>query len=433
MDYSLDKTDESTRDTRYGTSARTVMSPMQPIRVLYVEDNPIDRLFFRRLLTHDSEREFEVVATETGQDGLDLCCTFRPECILLDYHLPDMDGSEFLAKLSSDVNSKRSTAVLILTNEGNERMAAEAIEHGAHNFILKREVDGKGLKRAILAAMAKVGEYRREFEDKQRFKTYYANEVRERANLEHRLKATREQLEIARFIQRGLLPTTSPDLAGLEIAGICLPADETGGDFFDYIRFTDGTIGVLIGDVMEHGLGPALIAAEIRAYIRAFSLTELRFEQILSHVNELLWEDVQGSYFATLFAAKLWPGSRAVECASAGHIAHILRADGTLETICGKSLPLGVDGDLAIERCTQHAALRTGDLLVMLTDGIFEPHNDDGKPFGMQRALQTILEYRGEPCSEILKLLVDEVAAHSAGHQPHDDMTAVLIKATWKK
>src|SRR6266850_2320581 len=121
-----------------------------------------------------------------------------------------------------------------------------------------------------------------------------------------------------------------------EISGASYPAEATGGDYFDYVPLRDGTLGVVIGDVTGHGFGPALLMAELRAYLRAFLLTRSDVGEILGLLNCALADDAPEGYFATLLLARLDPTTRSLVYASAGHMpGYILAPSGEVKAVLG--------------------------------------------------------------------------------------------------
>src|SRR5207244_4491644 len=124
----------------------------------------------------------------------------------------------------------------------------------------------------------------------------------------------------SRKIDPNLFPAAPLPPAGFDISGVSCPAEATGGDYFDYIPMRDGGLGVVIGDVSGHGFGPALLMAELRAYLRAFLLTRTDVGEIVGLLNRALADDAPEGHFATLLLARLDPSSRSLVYASAGHL-----------------------------------------------------------------------------------------------------------------
>ncbi len=127
----------------------------KPLRILVVDDSPEDRELYQRLLKSDVNREYALLEADSGQHGLDLCRSEKPDCVLLDYNLPDLDGLEFLDALAPK-HGKSSTAVVMLTGQGSENVAVEAMKRGAQDYILKQRVTSEALQRAVRHAVDRV-------------------------------------------------------------------------------------------------------------------------------------------------------------------------------------------------------------------------------------------------------------------------------------
>src|SRR5437868_1564513 len=172
---------------------------------------------------------------------------------------------------------------------------------------------------------------------------------RQLAEAKERWEADRlkDEIRLARQIQQKLFPAAPLPLSGFDISGASFPAEATGGDYFDYIPMRDGGLAVVIGDVCGHGLGPALLMAEVRAYLRAFLLTRTDVGEILGLLNTALAEDAPEGYFATLLLARLDPASRSCVYASAGHMpAYIFGADGGIKAVLkATDRPLAIGAD----------------------------------------------------------------------------------------
>jgi serine phosphatase RsbU (regulator of sigma subunit) len=250
----------------------------------------------------------------------------------------------------------------------------------------------------------------------------------ERRQAERVVHARAREFSLARTIQEGLLPKASPVLPGLEIAGASHPAQETGGDYFDFIPMSDGQWGIALGDASGHGIGPALLIAETRAYLRALALTHTDPAQVLDGVNQRLVEDISASHFVTLFLARLNPLTRSLVYASAGHLpGYVLDGRGEVKRVLRSTgMPLGVE--LAARFPNGPAVrLEPGDLVFLLSDGIVEEPSAKGRPFGIERTLEVVRAHRSQPPGDIVAALVQEVRAWSEGALA-DDMTAIILK-----
>ncbi|HEY0703425.1 MAG TPA: PP2C family protein-serine/threonine phosphatase [Candidatus Acidoferrales bacterium] len=249
-----------------------------------------------------------------------------------------------------------------------------------------------------------------------------ADARREVERLEH-------DLDVARGIQQSLLPTEMPRVAGFDIAAWNQPADQTGGDYYDWQPLPDGKVLVALADVTGHGIGPALLAAVCRAYARTNFTADHGLFTAMSRINASLSADLKEGRFVTFVAAICGPGSANVELLSAGHgplFVYTLGQD-RFDAMNAHGMPLGISSSL-ISDPPQVLALSAGDLLILATDGFFEWENAAGEQFGVERLEATIRATRSKSAAEIIAELYSAVTAFSAGTPQKDDLTAVIIK-----
>ena len=123
------------------------------------------------------------------------------------------------------------------------------------------------------------------------------------------------EMRLARVVQQKLYPVRAPEIEGFDLAGAAFPADHTCGDYYDFVPFPDGRVGIAVGDVSGHGFGPALLMAETRAYLRSLSRTSSDLGQILRRLNRFLCQDTEDERFVTLMVTLLDParGARVLE------------------------------------------------------------------------------------------------------------------------
>jgi phosphoserine phosphatase RsbU/P len=238
-------------------------------------------------------------------------------------------------------------------------------------------------------------------------------------------------LEIAREIQQGILPGAAPACEGFDIAGWNLPADQTGGDAYDFIEVGNGRVGIIAGDATGHGIGPALVAVECRAVIRALAASTADIAYILATTNTLLARDLGGSRFVTLCMAFLDVPSATISFASAGHgpLQYYRAASDTFEELAISGPPLGLfDGMSYPPPPPIHMA--AGDMFIVPTDGFYEYARQDGEFFGNVRIQEVMRAHRAESCATMAQRLYDAVIAFADGAPQLDDMTIVIVKKT---
>jgi PAS domain S-box-containing protein len=251
----------------------------------------------------------------------------------------------------------------------------------------------------------------------------------QRKRAEAALRERSMELELARRIQQGFFPRKLPRLPGLEVAAESQPAQETGGDYVDFVPMAAPSLGLALGDVSGHGVGSALLMALTRAYLRAYALSHSEPGEIVPLLNRSLAADIDADHFVTLFFARLDTLSGDILYWNAGHLpGYVIGADGKVRlTLDSTSYPLGLDADGDFPPGPP-ARLLAGDLLFVLTDGITEAFGPDGHQYGTARALALVCAQRNETPRRILDALFEDVRCYSAGQPELDDRSALLIR-----
>lgn len=257
---------------------------------------------------------------------------------------------------------------------------------------------------------------------------YVTAAVRE-VKLESELQQINHDLDIARSIQQGLLPASPPQLDQFEIAGWNQPANQTGGDYFDWQPLPDGQIAISVADATGHGIGPALVSALCRAYARASFLIDHNCDQVLERLNGLLASDLADNRFVTFAVVFLNPARSEVKVLSAGQgpILCYRRATNKLENFEAQGIPLGMIAGMTYED-SRLKCLKAGDMIVLVTDGFYEWENPDSEEFGLERLKDTIRQARDCSADEVIARLVTAVKNFSRGTEQKDDLTAVVLK-----
>jgi DNA-binding response OmpR family regulator len=247
---------------------------------------------------------------------------------------------------------------------------------------------------------------------------------------EHRMAETnRHKMELAREVQQELFPKSAPQLDGFDIAGMSVTAEETGGDYFDYVPMPDGAIGLVVADASGHGIAAALLITVVSAYLRAFSSLASDPGQVLTRVAQMLGPHIPEGHFVTAVLASVDPLRRTVTYASAGHpSALLIDATGHVRAdLTSLDLPVGLDPDQSFQSSPM-SVLQPGDTLVLISDGIVEAMRRDGTLFGKHAVIELVRQQREEPAQTIVATLIRAVRNYSAPKSPADDLTAVVVK-----
>ncbi|MBZ5699390.1 MAG: SpoIIE family protein phosphatase [Acidobacteriia bacterium] len=223
---------------------------------------------------------------------------------------------------------------------------------------------------------------------------------------------------------------TRASLPGFDIAGAAYPADETGGDYFDFIPQPDGSLYIVIADIAGHGFGSALVMAEVRACLRAYATMAPDISSLLNCVNRSLTDDLGKDQFVTMFLGRIDPQKRSLEYASAGHgLGYLLRRSGDIGAVLASTVPpLGIFPDQQFySGCA--VPLEHGDIILLLTDGITESTGVDGVMFGTEGALDFIRCHQQQSTAGELVQGLYRAARTFAGAAPQlDDITSVICK-----
>jgi serine phosphatase RsbU (regulator of sigma subunit) len=244
-----------------------------------------------------------------------------------------------------------------------------------------------------------------------------------------RIAQMEHDLGVARSIQQGLLPEKAPQITGFDIAGWNQPADETGGDYFDWQQLEDGRIAVTIADVTGHGIASALCMAACRAYARAGFVAEPDLRNFLRRMNRLLYADLPGSKFVTLAAGVLHPAEATLQLISAGHgpLLFYSSAENSFRRYEAHGLPLGMMPRDSYGTA-EVLAFAGGDILVLVTDGFLEWANAHDEDFGEERLKELVRAHRNKPAATIISELYSSVVKFAGGTPQLDDLTALVVK-----
>jgi serine phosphatase RsbU (regulator of sigma subunit) len=372
------------------------------VKILLVEDDPDDVYVMRNLLGDRWDGPFDLVQVELLASAIERCEEERFNVVLLDLCLPDSNGLETFFSMYAHVGD---VPIVVLSGYNDERTAIRAVKSGAQDYLVKGQLTDSLLIRSIRYAI-------------ERSRRYHAEEA---------LRDTSEEFRAAGEIQQRLYPLQPPKLEGFELAGAVYPAKATAGDYFDYIPMLDGCIGLVVGDVSSHGMGPALLMSETRACLRTLAQSHSDVGEILTRANRVLAADTSDFHFVTLAMARLDPRDRTMIYASAGQRGYLLHPGYDVEILDSTSLPLGVRDDTVVP-ASAPIALVPGDLITFFTDGVVETESPGRIRFGYSRALEAIRSERHKPAAEIIDALHREILGFTRNMPQADDITMVVVK-----
>jgi len=240
-------------------------------------------------------------------------------------------------------------------------------------------------------------------------------------------RRTAREFEFAKQVQARLFPQSLPQLKSLDYGGLCIPAREVGGDYFDFLSLGPQRLGLVLGDISGKGMPAALLMANLQANLRSQYVTAWEEPtQFLESVNRLFYQNTIDSAYATLFFAEYDDRVHRLRYANCGHYsALLLRAAGQLERLDSTGTVLGLFDEW---RCHfEERQLQLGDTLVLYTDGVTESLDGRGEEFGEERLVETLRRNLSLPTQRLLASVIDEVRAFSPQEQ-HDDITLIVAK-----
>lgn len=365
--------------------------------MLLIEDSPM----YITLVGLYLKGEFpgvDVASAESLADGIAMAEAIRPDIILLDLTLPDSAGFATFERVRDAVR----TPIVILSGDSDQEMANKAVREGAQDYIVKDDLKAAGLARSIRFALERA--------------------ARKRAEAE---------LNSARVVQQRLYPAESPSISGFDVSGDSYPAEETSGDYFDFIQLSEDRWLIAVGDVSGHGLAPALRMVETRAFLRATLAaaangTTMQPGELLSRINDLVSTN-EIEHFISMFIVVVDVKRHQMTFASAGHRSHFIHSDGRIEMLDATGPVLGLKNSTF--ESSQEIALSYGDIILINTDGFEESMNPAGDMFTRDRLIAVVSDHRQLSSAELIQQMHESVIEFSENTRQEDDMTAVVIKA----
>jgi sigma-B regulation protein RsbU (phosphoserine phosphatase) len=370
-------------------------------RVLVAEDQPHVRDALRLLL---KSAGFQITDVATPAALLAELSARPYDALLLDlnYTRDTTSGAEGLELLPSIRQLDRTLPVVVMTAWGTVDVAVEALHRGADDFIQK-PWDNTRLVSLLRAQMENSRQLRR----KQAQKEFESEELRE--------------------IQAGLLPKEIPQVDGCRIAVEWHPAGDVGGDYFDVLPYGPGRVGLCIADVAGKGVPAALLMSNLQAAARAHASETIAPKDFCARLNGVACANTSRGRFTTFFYARLDTVQQRVTYCNAGHNAPLLvRADGSCERLDEGGPVFGEFPET--EYAEGEVPLRSGDRLVLFTDGVTEAYNANGAEFGERRLIELVRQLRHMDSAAMEARILAAVRAHTGG-QLQDDATLMIVAA----
>ena len=390
--------------------------------ILVVEDDPA---ILRGLADNLKFESYQVLTATDGEAGYRLIQEQKPDLIILDLMLPKLSGYEVCRKVRDEGGT---TPILMLTAKSQEADRVLGLDLGADDYVTK-----PFSVRELLARIRSILRHRQDW-------------LAERIHLD-------QEVRTASDVQQRLFPQFRPRLATLDYVGFCQPAQGVGGDYYDFLDFAPGKLGLLVADVSGKGISAALLTASLHASIHTHApLLGDRCGEMVANVNALLYEATDAQRFATMFYAVYDDATRLLTYVNAGHEPPLLIRAGadpdasligtravsyatpesrrdwvppqpTCTRLDSGTLPVGIFPTISADQ--ESMQLVSGDWLVIFSDGITDAFNDKEEDFGRERLLEVILRNRQRTAEEMRDAILAEVSLHCGGRPQSDDITLI--------
>ena len=375
-------------------------------KVLLVDDDAMVLAGLKRQLRN----HFSIDTALSGEEALKRVQENGPYAVIVsDYMMPGMNGIEFLSYVK---NSDPDTVRMMLTGTADMPTAIRAVNEGSIFQFHPKPCPADTLCQAIQSA---IGEYRKVICHQKELNNF------------------KSSLAEASRVQQKLMPKGDPQVDGFDIAGRSIWCDETGGDYYDFLYpAVNGKerISIVVGDVTDHGISSALLMTTARAFLRErIQSTPSECAAIISDVNRRLVPDVDDlNLFMTMFYGEIGIKEKVIRWVKAGHEPAILYTPGTdsYELLAGEGLPLGVMEDATYTESQKK--IHSGQIILILTDGIKESVNPSGEMFGSEGLLDAIRNTADKSAREIIDSVFESLNNFRHPLKADDDETLVVIK-----
>ncbi len=377
-------------------------------KILVVDDEPdLERLMLQRMRREIRRGELSFVFAGNGVEALKkLNEDSTIDMVLSDINMPEMDGLTLLDQIPKvDPNIKS----VIVSAYGDMKNIRTAMNRGAFDFVTK-PLDFDDLRVTIDRTLQHLAMLRGALESRDK------------------LVAIENELDIARTMQRAILPTSFPSDDRVDVYAGMEPAKDVSGDFFDVVPLGNGALGVAIADVSGKGVPAALFMMSSRTLLRGAAVGCIDPELILREINQLLNENNETTMFVTLFFASFNRETGHVIFANGGHnLPLLVHADGSsrfIEPTMG--VALGIAPGIEFER--GELMLGIGETLVLYTDGVTEAENVDQEQFGNNRLQELFATTPPTSAADATKFVFDAVSDFAGEAPQFDDITCLVLR-----
>jgi len=383
-------------------------------KILVVDDKQENVELLKALLRRSG---YPVITAFNGREALEKVKEEKPDLILLDVMMPILDGFQTCRILKEDVKTRR-IPIVMLTAKTERKDKILGLDTGADDYITKPFERDELLARVRSLLRIKDLNDRLEVANQQ---------------LAEKQKALEEELQQGRKIQMSMLPLENPKIHGYDIVGVCIPAQEVGGDYYDFIFLSENQLSIAIGDVVGKGVPAALLMAMAKSCLYTQTAIDPDIIKVLNALNRTIQDmtRLNPRIFMTFLYSIIHCDSHVLEFSNAGHCFpyYYSSQTGELNFLSATSMPLGISKTPQTPQFgRKEVKLLPGDVLIFYSDGIIEAKNLQNEIYSFERFENSIKTFKHLSATELCGAILADVEKHSADMPQSDDITLVVIK-----
>ncbi len=412
---------------------------------LIIDENQEDRELVKGYLQKGAAGNGNGVSFEeitTASEAFSILHQRKPDCVLLDYKLPDMDGLQALTLLQQEFNNQ--LCIIFMTGSGNENIAARAFKAGAYDYIQKPFIGPEfftTVKNAVAKAKEKEQEEKRKQElvekNRQLREAKMLLEERQRElirmqlqtsinmiDIEQENKRKAEEIEAAKRLQLSMLPVHPPKLSNMQMSMYLQTYAEVGGDYYDYLETESGDFYVIIGDATGHGVMAGTVVAVAKSYFHTFG-HQLEPADLLRQMSDGIRNLKVRNLYMGLTLLRIRGQEVTVASSGMPPLLRYTAADSSVDIHIFKGPFMG--SNIAFEIQTETFQMKKGDGILLLSDGLIELFNQEHQPMGIEPVRDRFQQSAQHSSEAIIQNMVALKLEWTAG-EINDDITLISIK-----
>ena len=395
---------------------------MKQERIVVIDDNLNDARLIRRVL---EKAGYSVEHAASGEEGLRIIPEVSPDCVLVDYRMPGLDGYEVCRRIKNDP-ALQTIPVLMLTGADSSQNLVEGLDSGADDFVTKSSDIEVILAR--VRALLRVKAYQdRIVEQAAQLRQLYEELSHKSDKIMALNQRLNSDLQIARRVQESLLPQRNFSAPRADIRSAYIPSETLSGDFYDYF-LQHGSLYVFMADVSGHGLPAAILVSLLKSFLHSEAVDSPSLAAFMTNLNDFLVGASLPAQYATAQLFRLDESGRKLTVSNGAHPPFLLLKAGSSRADIHERPGhlVGAMEGMAFDEHTIETG--PGDLLFAYTDGLTDRRTEEGEFYGVDRVARILEAGNGAGLGEIYDALYEDVTGFSATDEFRDDIAFVLMR-----